>query len=89
MPIIRKKETKKQIIITDDDGKGTWHIETKGQPGIGEVCDALLSAYCGAAKILVQEGRMPADLIKGITLDELEKHLSEEEEEIPCSEITS
>lgn len=89
MPIIRKKETKIQIIITDDNGAGLWKIETKGQPEIGDVCDALLAAYCGAAAILVDNTEMTADLVKQISMSELEKHLNKEEDETPCAEITS
>ena len=81
-----KKDRK--IIITDN-GEGTWHIETKGQPDIGEVCDALLAAYCGAVKILVENTEMTPDLIKGITMSELEEHFNNEEDVTPCTEITS
>lgn len=75
MKMFKKKENTIKIIITDQDSKGLWKIKTEGEPDIVEVCDALLAAYCGAVKIMVQEGKMPADLIKGITLDELDKSI--------------
>lgn len=74
----------KQIVITDNDGSGTWRIETKGRPSIEEVCDSLLSAYCGAVKMLVDSGT-PAQLIKDITMNELEKHIGGKGEDTPCT----
>lgn len=72
------KEVEKETILIERENKeSSWTIQVSGPVTPGELADSLLGAYTHACQIMIDQGLITKELIKDLTVANIEDSIAE------------